>query len=148
MIMQAKFKTSCAAIALISGCAGAAYADDAPTQPAGGIEEIVVTAERRPESIQNVPTTIQAFSGNTLKELNVASFNDLLKLVPNVTFGSAGPGSGSIFMRGLSSGFANNQSSATIGSFPNVALYLDDQSMTFPYRNVDIYVVEDRKSVV
>jgi outer membrane receptor protein involved in Fe transport len=52
-------------------------------------------------------------------------------------------------MRGLSSGFANNQSSATIGSFPNVALYLDDQSLTFPYRNVDVYVVDmDRVEVL
>ena len=45
-------------------------------------------------------------------------------------------------MRGLSAGFAGNQSSATIAKFPNVALYLDDQSMQFPARNVDIYMVD------
>ncbi len=45
-------------------------------------------------------------------------------------------------MRGLSAGFVGNQSSATIASFPNVAIYLDDQSMQFPSRNVDIYAVD------
>jgi outer membrane receptor protein involved in Fe transport len=141
MLMQAKFKASCAVFALLSGYAGAAYAQDAATDSVG-LQEVVVTAQRRTESVQNVPNTIQAFSGLALDQLDVVSFNDLIKLTPNVTFGSAGPGSGNIFMRGLSSGFANNQSSATIGSFPNVAVYLDDQSLTFPYRNVDVYVVD------
>ena len=45
-------------------------------------------------------------------------------------------------MRGLSAGLQGNQSSATIANFPNVALYLDDQSMQFPGRNVDIYMVD------
>ena len=45
-------------------------------------------------------------------------------------------------MRGLSTGFRGNQSSATVGTFPNVAIYLDDQSMQFPARNVDIYMVD------
>ena len=45
-------------------------------------------------------------------------------------------------MRGLSAGFAGNQSSATIAQFPNVATYLDDQSLTFPARNLDVYFVD------
>jgi outer membrane receptor protein involved in Fe transport len=62
--------------------------------------------------------------------------------VPNVTFGTNGPGQGDIFMRGLSAGSAGNQSTATFASFPNVAVYLDDQSMQFPSRNLDIYMVD------
>ena len=107
-----------------------------------GIEEVVVTANRRSESTQNVPNTIQAFSATALSQLNISSLDSLLKYLPNVTFASNGPGSGNIFMRGLSAGFAGNQSSATIAAFPNVALYLDDQSMTFPARNVDVYTVD------
>jgi outer membrane receptor protein involved in Fe transport len=42
----------------------------------------------------------------------------------------------------LSAGFAGGQSSATIANFPNVALYLDDQSMQFPARNIDIYAAD------
>ncbi|MGC1305296.1 MAG: TonB-dependent receptor, partial [Caulobacteraceae bacterium] len=104
--------------------------------------EIVVTAQRRNESIQRVPMTLQAFSGQDLSKLNVTTLDDILKYTPNVTYGGNGPGQGTIFMRGLSAGAAGNQSSATIANFPNVALYLDDQSMQFPGRNLDVYMVD------
>jgi iron complex outermembrane receptor protein len=106
------------------------------------IAEIVVTAQRREESIQNVPITIQAITGEQLSQLNVTTFDDVLKYLPNVTFGSNGPGQGNIYMRGLSAGFAGNQSSAAVAPFPNVATYLDDQSMTFPARNADVYMAD------
>lgn len=120
-------------------------AQAAPVQVAEAdtpVDQIVVTAQRRNETIQNVPMTLQALSGATLSQLNVTNFNDLLKYTPNVTFASNGPGQGAIFMRGLSTGFAGNQSSGTIAPFPNVALYLDDQSMQFPARNADVYVAD------
>ncbi|MFM7028204.1 MAG: TonB-dependent receptor [Chakrabartia sp.] len=104
--------------------------------------DIVVTATRRDESIQDVALTLQAFGTETLSKLNVSTINDLLKYTPNVTFSNNGPGQGAIFMRGLSAGFAGQQSSATIGGFPNVALYLDDQSMQFPARNADVYMAD------
>ena len=139
-------------IALFAGSAlvalsGTARAADAPAAPAASeaapaAGEIVVTATRRNESIQNVPMTLQAFSGDALGQINVTNFNDLIKYTPNVTFASNGPGQGAIFMRGLSTGFAGNQSSGTIAPFPNVALYLDDQSMQFPARNADVYVAD------
>ncbi len=125
---------------VLSGCAAAAGA--AETSAGSGIEEIVVTAQRRNESVQNVPITVQALTGDQLGQLNVATFDDVLKYLPNVTFGTNGPGQGNIYMRGLSAGFAGNQSSAAIAPFPNVATYLDDQSMTFPARNVDVYMVD------
>jgi outer membrane receptor protein involved in Fe transport len=141
--------TGCAIFAL-SGVATAAHAADAPAAadaaPATTAEipsgEIVVTATRRSESIQNVPMTLQAFGGDALGKLNVTTFSDLLKYTPNVTFASNGPGQGQIFMRGLATGSAGNQSSGTIAPFPNVALYLDDQSMQFPARNADVYVAD------
>ena len=114
----------------------------ASSPAANGVQEVVVTAQRRRENLERVPGTIQALTGQTLSNLNVTTFDDLLKYTPNVTFGNNGPGQGSIFIRGLSTGFAGGQSSATIGNFPNVALYLDDQSMQFPARNVDIYAVD------
>ncbi len=147
--MKTRFLISCAATALL-GAPGGAWAVApvaspdvvAPDAPDAGVGEIVVTAQRRDESIQKVPLTIQAFTGETLSRLNVTTFNDLLQFTPNVTFGSNGPGQGAIFLRGLSTGFAGNQSSATIAYFPNVALYLDDQSMQFPARNADVYIAD------
>ena len=114
-----------------------------------GVGEIVVTAQRRRESLEKVPGTVQALTGQALENLNATTFEDVLKYTPNVSFGNNGPGQGSIFMRGLSTGFAGGQSSATIANFPNVALYLDDQSMQFPARNLDIYAVDlDRIEVL
>src|SRR6202041_3001172 len=106
-------------------------------------------AQRRAQSIEDVPITIQAVTGDQLKQLNVSTFEDLLRYTPNVTYAATGPGTGSIFMRGLSSGSAGNQSSATIAPFPNVAVYLDDQSMQFPARNLDVYMGDrDRVEVL
>jgi outer membrane receptor protein involved in Fe transport len=129
---------------VIWACAGAAWAADQDGHGGAGpaVNEIIVTAQRRDESIQKVPMTLQALTGPALSQLNVTSVSDLLKYTPNVTFGNNGPGQGEIFMRGLSAGFRGNQSSGTIANFPNVALYLDEQSMQFPARNADIYMAD------
>ncbi len=121
----------------------AAPADTAAATATGGeLAEVVVTAERRSENLQDVPITIQALSGDQLRQLGVVSFNDLLKYTPNVTFSGNGPGTGNIFMRGLGGVGSGNQSQSTTAPFPNVALYLDDQSMQFPARNNDVYLVD------
>jgi len=138
-----RFLASCAVIGVIAG--GAANAADVPAAAAApvaseaGDSDIVVTAQRRSERLQDVPSTIQAFTGDTIEKLNIRNLDDLVKYVPNLTLASNGPGQGGVFIRGLSAGFAGNQSSATIGTFPNVAIYLDDQALQFPGRTVDIY---------
>jgi iron complex outermembrane recepter protein len=151
--LKINHKVACAITTILGGCAGtwAAAADSGasestPPPEASSesyeIQEIVVTAQRREESLQNVPITIQAVTGDELKQLNVSSFEDLLRYTPNVTTSANGPGAGNIFMRGLSSGGSGNQSQSTTAPFPNVALYLDDQSMQFPARNNDVYMVD------
>ena len=138
--MKNNQKLTYAVLAALGANVGVAVAAETET---GGIEEIVVTAQRRSESLQNVPITIQAITGEQLKELGVVTFDDLLRYTPNVTYsGNGSPGSGNIFMRGLSSGGSGNQSQSTTAPFPNVALYLDDQSMQFPARNNDAYLVD------
>ena len=144
--MNANPKLSLAIAAILSGSGlglGIAHADTAAdTSDSEGIQEITVTAQRRTESIENVPITIQAITGDALKQLNVQNFESLLKYTPNVTYSGNGPGTGNIFMRGLSSGGSGNQSQSTTAPFPNVALYLDDQSMQFPARNNDVYMID------
>ena len=140
--MKTNYKLTYAIMAALSAHAGASYAASDAGASSYGIEEVVVTATRRSESIQNVPITIQAITGDQLSQLNVTSFDDVLRYLPNVTFGSNGPGQGNIFMRGLSAGFAGTQSSATIAPYPNVATYLDEQGVSFPFRNADIYMVD------
>src|SRR3984885_10892003 len=104
--------------------------------------ELTVTAQRRTENIQNVPITIQALTSETLSQLSVTTFDDFVRYLPNVSVASNGPGQGYIFMRGLSVGAAGSQSSGTIGGFPNVAIYLDEQSGQLPARNPDVYAAD------
>ncbi len=144
--MNSNPKLSFAIAAILSGSGaglGVAHAADTATDAdSEGIPEIQVTAQRRNESIQDVPITIQAITGDQLKQLNVETFDDLLKYTPNVTYSGNNPGGGNIFMRGLSSGGTPGQSQSTTAPFPNVAVYLDDQSMQYPARNLDVYLVD------
>ena len=72
-------------------------------QPAsGGIEEIVVTAQKRSENIQTVPISISAFTANALKERAVGDVSQLSALSPNVTLDASTPFSGTSAVLGAS----------------------------------------------
>src|SRR5579863_6509495 len=148
-VRSMKINPKCAAaVAAILGtrlgavaAADQSAASEAST-PTAGLQEVVVTAQRRSENVQDVPIAIQAFTGDTLKELNVTSFDDLLRYLPNVSAPSSGPGQDQVFMRGLSAGSVATQSGGSINSFPNVAIYLDEQSGQLPGRNLDVYAAD------
>ena len=136
-------KVSCAVAAVLGGVSMSAFAED--TGAGGGansLEEIIVTAQRRSENMQNVPISMQAFTGESLKQLNVTTFDDYIKYLPNVSSANNGPGQNEIFMRGLSAGAQPSQGSGTTASFPNVAIYLDNQSGQLPGRNLDVYAAD------
>jgi len=142
--MNTNHKIASAVAAILGTQASIAAAADQPgaEASASGIQEVVVTAQRRTENAQDVPIAIQAFSGEMLQELNVTNFDDLIKHLPNVTASSQGPGQSNIYMRGLSSGTPSTQSSGSINGFPNVAIYLDEQSGQLPGRNLDVYAAD------
>lgn len=93
-------------------------------QTDGGIAEIVVTAQKRAESVQDVPIAISAFGADTLKERAVGSIAQLSAIAPNVNLDAGTPFSGSpavlsAYIRGIGSDdFAFNID-------PGVGLYLD-----------------------
>jgi iron complex outermembrane recepter protein len=144
--LKTNHKITCAILTALSAhgaCHAADAADSPDTSSSDALQLVTVTAQRRSESIQDVPITIQAITGQQLQQLNVATLDDVVKYLPNVSFGANGPGQGDIFMRGLSAGGnGGNQSTATFAPFPNVAVYLDEQSAQFPARNLDIYMVD------
>jgi outer membrane receptor protein involved in Fe transport len=131
-----------AILAAHAGAVAAATTADDTSASAGQLAEVVVTAQRRTENVQDVPIAIQALTGETLQQLNVSNFEDVIKYLPNVTSSSAAPGQSQIFMRGLSVGDQGTQSGGSINGFPNVAIYLDDQSGQLPGRNLDIYAAD------
>src|ERR1700751_41513 len=150
---QMKSKISYAVAAILGGTSVAVTAQEqtaATTETASeGITEVIVTAQRRSEKMQDVPISMQALTGETLQQLNVQTFDDYLKYLPNVTSASNGPGQNGVFMRGLSAGSQASQGSGSTGLWPNVAIYLDNQSGQLPNRNLDIYAADiDRIEVL
>ena len=141
--MKAKYKVSCAIAAILTGCASSAAADSAA--PSSGIETVIVSAERRDESVQSVPATLQAFSGQTLADLNVTTLRRSVEIHAERHIRQQRPGPGRNFHARLEQRFPRHQSTGTVGLYPNTAIYLDEQSMQFPARNVDIYMVDMKR---
>jgi iron complex outermembrane recepter protein len=65
-----------------------ARAADTPADDTGTLAAIVVTAERRAESIQSVPLSVTAISGDTLAKFDEVQFDDYAHMVPNLSFGT------------------------------------------------------------
>jgi len=119
----------------------AASAISAPTAQAA-IEELVVTATKRPASTQDIPVAVTALSGQVMNDLGVTNFQDYLIQLPGVTAGGSGPGQNTIYIRGLASTTPNMATAGVAGLAPNVALYLDEQPLSQPGRNLDVYTAD------
>ena len=115
---------------------GAAIAQQA--SDAGADDEIIVTAQKREENLQNVPISIQALGTRKLDQLNVANFQDFSKLLPSVSFQSSQPGVTTVYMRGVASGGDGNHS----GSLPSVGVYLDEQPVTTIGGTLDVHIYD------
>lgn len=113
----------------------------AQTQADAGISddgEIIVTAQKREENLQDVPQSISAFSTATLERYNVSGFADVQKLVPSISFQTSQPGSTTVYFRGVASGGDGNHS----GSLPSVGSYLDEQPITTIGGTLDIHIYD------
>ncbi|MBS0475869.1 MAG: TonB-dependent receptor plug domain-containing protein, partial [Proteobacteria bacterium] len=117
-----------------------ALAQQAPADDRGfDPTEIVVTAQKRSENLQNVPISIQALGTQKLDQLNISQFKDYATQLPSVAFQSSGaPGSNLIYMRGVASGGDGNHS----GSLPSVGVYLDEQPVTTIGGNLDVHIYD------
>jgi outer membrane receptor protein involved in Fe transport len=105
-------------------------------------DEIIVTANRRNESVQNVPITIQVLTSATLAKINATTFDDFLNFLPGVTAHGVGPAQNNIYVRGLGTSDDPLQAAGANGVFPNVAVYIDEQSAQLPSRNLDVYAAD------
>ena len=76
--------------------------ETAPMTRAGDeLQEVVVTANRREENLQDVPIAIQVLTGGTLAKLNATTFDDFVKYLTAVTAQGVGPGQSNIYGRGV-----------------------------------------------
>lgn len=124
------------AISTILAGAPPAYAQG--QADAGVLGEVLVTAQKREENLQDVPLSIQTFGNAQLEELNITDFNDYVKFLPSVAFTSFGPGFSVAYFRGVSSGENANHS----GPQPTVGMYLDEQPITTIQGAVDVHLYD------
>ena len=106
------------------------------------IEEVVVTARKKSESLQDVPLSVNALNEETLEERGINVFEDYLTQLPGVTAGGSGPGQSTIYIRGLASTTPNLTTAGVAGLAPNVSFYLDEQPLAQPGRNLDVYAAD------
>ncbi len=110
-----------AALLLVTGLHQPALA-----QPSGisGIEEIVVTARRREETVQTTPVSMSAFSTSGIEARSLSSFNEIGNFVPNLDINGGIPNGGGsaaqLFIRGV------GQDDYSFPNEPGVGLYFDD----------------------
>ena len=95
-----------------------------PTEVSGALEEVVVTAERREENIQNVPIAVTAFSAETMQSRNLTDIHALGNLTPGVNLDAGAPFSGdrsvlSASIRGI------GQDDFAFNLNPGVGVYVD-----------------------
>jgi outer membrane receptor protein involved in Fe transport len=109
------------------------------------LEEIIVTAQKRAENMQDVPISIQALGTEQLEELHVNNFRDYVQMLPSVTMApgagggyGAGAGFSAVYMRGVTTG-GDGQA---ITSVPSVGMYLDEQPITTIQGNLDIHMYD------
>ncbi|MEQ1687830.1 MAG: TonB-dependent receptor [Sphingopyxis sp.] len=101
-------------------------------------DEIVVTAQKREENLQDVPISVQVLGTRRLDQLNITNFNQYTQLLPSVAFQSSQPGVTTVYMRGVASGGDGNHS----GSLPSVGVYLDEQPVTTIGGTLDVHVYD------
>jgi len=107
------------------------------------IDRMVVTATKTEEiDMQDAAVTVQAFGQEELFEMNIRNFDDLRNNTPSLNAASRGPGQQTIFIRGMAVQPITVLLSGAQGTQPNVALYLDEQPVTAPGRNMDVYVTD------
>src|ERR1700728_1012702 len=80
------------------------------------LDEIIVTAQKREERLQDVPLSITALSDQTMERMGIQSLADIGRSVPGLNIVTIGPGQNEIIIRGISSA----------GGIPTTGFYLDD----------------------
>jgi outer membrane receptor protein involved in Fe transport len=113
-----------------------------PAAESGGLEEVVVSAQKRTENLQDVPLSVQALGTARIEELHLQNFADYASFLPTLSYQNGGQGGGPgfqrAFMRGIASGAVPNHS----GSAPSVGTYLDEQPVTTIAGALDIHLYD------
>ena len=112
----------------------------APAAEAGDnsvLQEIVVTARKREENLQDVPLSIDVFSKKDMQNLAITGLDDVATKTPSISFVSEGPGTQFFVMRGVSDGSNPNYSNTSATGF-----FLDDMSLSWQGVQPDLHLYD------
>src|SRR5580698_482814 len=101
------------------------------------LEEVVVTARKRTENLQDVPISIDVFTAKDLQNLGISQFEDYATKTPSISFVSAGPGTQTFVMRGVSDGSNPNYANTATTAF-----LVDDMSMNYYGTTPDLHLYD------
>ena len=121
-----------------------------PSQPATAKQqvsgpdqsEIIITATKREENVQNVPINVIALGTRRLDQLDISNFEDYTKQLPSVSFLTTQPGQTTVYMRGVSAAGGTNAEGNHSGPLPQVGTYLDEQPVTTIGGTLDIHIYD------
>jgi len=135
-------KIGLAVAAALAGAAlprAAALADAvaAANEASGGLQEVVVTARKVEENLQNVPVSVDVFTQRDLQNLAINSMDDYLQKVPSISYISTGPGTQLFVMRGVSDGSNPNYANTASTGF-----FVDDLSMNDSGAQPDLHLYD------
>jgi iron complex outermembrane recepter protein len=102
-----------------------------------GLAEVVVTARKVEENLQNVPVSVSVFSAEDLKNLNITQFEDYATRDPSISFISAGPGTQTLVIRGASDGSNPNEANTSLTGF-----LIDDMSLSWYGVQPDLHLYD------
>jgi outer membrane receptor protein involved in Fe transport len=125
-----------AALASVAAPRTPAFAATADAS-SGGLQEVVVTARKREENLQDVPISIDVLTHKDLQNLGIVQFDDYAQKVPSISFISIGPGTQVFFMRGVSDGSNPNYANASATGF-----FLDDSSLSWYGVQPDLHLYD------
>ena len=112
------------AAALTPGWTGVVYAQEESEVDESRLEEVIVSARKREENIQDIPQSIQAFSQDDITKVGIRNLKDVAKFVPAMTVVGSSAGFNKIIFRGLA------DSSRPFIADSSAAIYLDEQPLT------------------
>jgi iron complex outermembrane recepter protein len=116
---------------------GPAHATDADTSTSGGLAEVVVTARKREENLQEVPLSVDVFTKKDMQNLGISGIDDYAQKVPSISFISEGPGTQFFVMRGVSDGSNPNYSNTSATGF-----FIDDMSLSWQGVQPDLHLYD------
>ncbi|MFL6748151.1 MAG: TonB-dependent receptor plug domain-containing protein, partial [Sphingomicrobium sp.] len=104
--------------------------------------EIIITATKREENVQNVPINVIAIGTRRLDQLNISNFEDYTKQLPSVSYLTTQPGVTTVYMRGVSAAGGTNAEGNHSGPLPQVGTYLDEQPVTTIGGTLDVHIYD------